>query len=111
MAETHTTSNDAALEILKRLEPVLTRIAADTAGLTTDVAGLKTDVATIKADVALLKTEVSGLTTGVANLQGRVSQLPTSWQMVTAIVATIIAVTGGTAAIVFAAMNYARAIR
>jgi hypothetical protein len=94
---------DDALAILKRLEPMLI-------GIATDVAVLKTDVATIKTDVAGLKTDVVALKVDVANLQGRVSQLPTSWQMLTAIVTTVIAVTGGTAAILFAALNYAKTL-
>jgi hypothetical protein len=80
---------DDALAILKRLEPMLISI-------TTDVAVLKNDVTTIKADVAVLKTDVSGLKVEVANLQGRVSQLPTSWMMFTAIVVLIFTVMGGT---------------
>jgi hypothetical protein len=94
---------DDALAILRRSEPLL-------AGIAIDIAVLKTDVATIKTDVAVLKTDVSGLRIDVANLQGRVSQLPTSWQMLTAIVTTVIAVTGGTAAILFAALNYAKTL-
>ena len=90
---------DDALAILKRLEPVLTSIAADVVLLRTDVAGLKTDVAGLKTDVVALKVEV-------ANLQGRVSQLPTTLQLLTAIVATVF----GTAGILFAALNYAKTL-
>lgn len=46
----------------------------------------------------------------VANLQGRVSQLPTTWQMFTAIVGIVFATLAGTAGVLFAALNYARAL-
>jgi hypothetical protein len=46
----------------------------------------------------------------VAHLQGRVSQLPTSWLMLTAIVATVFTVTATTAGVLFAALNYAKTL-
>lgn len=46
----------------------------------------------------------------IANLQGRVSQLPTSWLMLTAIVATVFTVTATTAGVLFAALNYAKTL-
>jgi hypothetical protein len=44
----------------------------------------------------------------MAEVSGRVSQLPTSWQMLTAIVATVFTVTATTAGVLFAALNYAK---
>lgn len=95
LADTRDSTNDAALEILKRLEPA--------------IAGLATRLTAIEGRLTSVETRLGAVEISVANLQGRVSQLPTSWLMLTAIVTTVIAVTGGTAAILFAALNYARA--
>jgi predicted nuclease with TOPRIM domain len=80
---------DDALAILKQIEGRLTRIE-----------DRLTDI----------ETRLGALEVAVANLQGRVSQLPTSWQMLTAIVATVFTVTATTAGVLFAALNYAKTL-
>lgn len=87
MATDQVTTNEGALEILKRLEPVLT---------------------SIDVRLTVIETQQRAMGQDVANLQGRVSQIPTSWQMITAILAMIFTIMGGTAAILFAALNYAK---
>lgn len=90
MATEHTTTSDAALEILKRLEPAIS-------GLATRLTAIEGRLTAIEADVVKIRVEV-------ANLQGRVSQMPTTLQLLTAIVATVF----GTAGILFAALSYAK---
>lgn len=97
MADVKDSTNDAALEILKRLEPA--------------IAVLATRLTSIEGRLTSIETRLGDLEVTVARMEGRVSQLPTSWLMLTAIMPTVIAVTGGTAAILFAALSYARAIQ
>lgn len=87
---------DDALAILKRLEPAISVLA--------------NRVAAIETRLTVIETRLGALEVQVANLQGQVSQLPTSWLLLVAIVTTVIAVTGGTAAILFAALSYAKTL-
>jgi hypothetical protein len=87
---------DDALAILRRIEPA--------------IAVLATRLTSIEGRLTSIETRLGDLEVTVARMEGRVSQLPTSWLMLTAIAATVIAVTGGTAAILFAALNYAKTL-
>lgn len=92
MVTDNTTSNDAALEILKRLEPAI-------AGLAARLTNIESRLTAIEADVVSLKVDI-------ANLQGRVGELPTNLQMLMAIVATVFSVAG----IMLATLTYARTL-
>ena len=59
--------NNEALDILRRLEPVLSRLTAD--------------VGEIKAEQKEQRKDIAKLQQDVARLDGRVSQLPTLWQL------------------------------
>ena len=96
MATDQHNTADETLDILKRLEPLLGRIGSD-------VAVLKADVAGLRADMTRLDDRVRVIGQDVANLQGRISQLPTSWVMFTAIAVLIFTVMGGSFGILAAA--------
>jgi predicted nucleic acid-binding Zn-ribbon protein len=98
MDDDHTTTSDAALEILKRLEPAISGLASRLTSIEGRLTAMESRLTTIEGDVVKIRVEV-------ANLQGRVSQMPTTLQLLTAIVATVF----GTAGILFAALNYAKA--
>lgn len=82
MAANQNTTDDEALAILRRLEPALTGLANRMAGLETRMTGLE--------------ARMGALEVGVAELRGKVSQIPTWWQMLTIIAGLILAVMGGT---------------
>jgi hypothetical protein len=77
----------------------MTAIAPD--DITTTLKDIRERLTRIEEGQQKLRVEM-------AEVSGRVSQLPTSWQMLTAIVATVFTVTATTAGVLFAALNYAK---
>jgi hypothetical protein len=71
---------------------------------------LTTTLKDIRERLTRIEEGQQKLAVEIANLQGRVSQLPTSWLMLTAIVATVFTVTATTAGVLFAALNYAKTL-
>jgi hypothetical protein len=79
----------------------MTAIAPD--DITTTLKDIRERLTRIEEGQQKLRVEM-------AEVSGRVSQLPTSWQMLTAIVATVFTVTATTAGVLFAALNYAKTL-
>jgi small-conductance mechanosensitive channel len=81
-------TNDEALEILRRLEPVLARMSSDLNAVKTDLNAVKTDLNTVRTEQArqadvLVRLDERQRKQGedLARLDGRVSQLPTLYQL------------------------------
>lgn len=73
-----------------RLEPVLGRVARDLAEVRSGLTGAKADVKGLRSEVADLKTnDLVELKVGLARLEGRMSQLPTTIQMIGSIFAVL----------------------
>jgi hypothetical protein len=79
----------------------MTAIAPD--DLTTKLNAILDQLTRIEEQQQKLRVEIAYLT-------GQVSEIPTSWQMLTAIVATVFTVTATTAGVLFAALNYAKTL-
>jgi hypothetical protein len=89
----------ATRETLADIRSELRCIRGELVSIRTDVADLRTEVRVgladlrteLKADMAGLRTEMraemAGLRTEVAYLKGRIEQLPSTWQMITGIIA------------------------
>ena len=77
--------DDEALDILRRLEPVLARQGADIAGMKSDIAEMKTDIAEMKKDIVRQGADI-------ARLDGRVSAMPTTWQLLVGVFGIMAAV-------------------
>lgn len=72
--------NDEALDILRRIEPVLAAIQADQREMKAEIKEIKGELKGVKSD-QIRHLEM------VAELRGRVSNLPTIWQIVPVMVA------------------------
>ena len=66
--------NDEALDILRRLEPTLAQMHGE-------LRQVQADVADIRAEQKEQRRDIGKLQQDVARLDGRVSQLPTLWQL------------------------------
>ncbi|MBF0563323.1 MAG: hypothetical protein HQL37_15225 [Alphaproteobacteria bacterium] len=95
-------ADEEALDILRRLEPVLHEIQTEQKEQRRDIVGLREDIAEIRTeqkeqrrdivglreDIAEIRTEqkeqrrdIVGLREDIAEMKGRVSQMPTLWQL------------------------------
>jgi hypothetical protein len=66
--------NDEALDILRRLEPTLAQMHGE-------LRQVQTDLGEVKADLKRLDDRQRKQGEDIAELKGRVSQLPTIWQL------------------------------
>lgn len=99
-----------AVEILRRLEPVvraqgealrqqgealrqqgqaIVKLGERMDHVQADVAGLKSEMVAVKTEVVSLKSGFHSLEVQMGRVEGRVMNLPTYWQMLTAIVTVI----------------------
>lgn len=88
-------SDNEMLDILRRLEPVLAQQSAELArqsAILTQQAAVQAqqaaDLDLVKREQAEMRKDVISLRESAARLDGRVSQLPTSWQMIGTLMAT-----------------------
>lgn len=95
MADVKSSIDGDALEILKRLEPLLT--------------GIDTRLRGIETDVAVLKTEMAGTQNRLSRIEGQLTHMPTAIGIATTILIAVIGNGAATAAIVFTILNYAKA--
>lgn len=92
-------------DVLRRLEPAIASVAAESVAIRADIAVLKADVAVLKADVAGLKTDVAegksdlkqvkaemvATRIEVAGIAGQLKHIPTSLQLLGFAVAVFVA--------------------
>jgi len=90
----HTGADNEALDILRRLEPMLTRLDARTEGLERSVQTLGHRIEGVEGDLLKLNDRLQGVEGDIkdinprlSRLEGQVSQLPTLIQIVTAVLA------------------------
>lgn len=77
--------------ILERLEPKIT------------------EAASVKSDIAELRSkDIAEMRSRLAFVEGRLQGMPTTWQMFTTVLASMIATWGAGAAIVLAILRFAR---
>lgn len=88
MADVKNSIDGEALEILKRLEPVLTGI--DTR-------------------LTAMETRLNGVENRLSRIEGQLTHMPTAIGIATTILLAVIGNGAATAAIVFTILNYARA--
>lgn len=103
----------AVLEaLMARMEPLLQQLVADMSATRADLAELK---GSTRADLAELRTSIGHLPTvsdmlatraEFAELKGSVTHLPSTWQMMTAIIGGQVAFAAVIAAIVFGVLRY-----
>ena len=94
MAIDETSTGAAALEILKRLEPVLT--------------GIDMRLTAIEARLTAVEAQHRALESRLSRIEGQLTHMPTATGIATTILIAVIGNGAATAAIVFAILNYAR---
>lgn len=82
----------------------VTRLEQETKEVRADLRSIQSDLAEIRAKLAVLATAngLSQVEARLAGVEGKVSQLPTTWVMLTGIVASQIAMAGMITGLVFA---------
>ena len=75
--------------LLKRLEPVLSGVEATVGRSQDDIAAIQRDVAWVRSEVKDLVTSGTKMREDIAELKGRVSQLPSTVQLIGFVLAVL----------------------
>lgn len=76
------TSADEALDILRRLEPVLCHLAGEVGTLRGEVGILRSETGMLRGDVASLRNDYARTREDISEIKGQLKHIPNVWQII-----------------------------